>query len=1180
MSLFSHAMTFLQRRTSRAHVPEQPDSRRRRERALRAASSLDLERSKSELELESTEQDPADMNPCGTLQADVAVNSDLAPELVSVAPTLDVDVQERSAMPNDSQPKHFFAVAQRARAEAFTGGALQEHTHLSNPSPVSKLAMDQTHFNGQSWEATPGQQNMAQDVVGSVLTDLESVIAEEKNKDLAAEKRHAGAVRSETRHEQISWLSPKPASELASTVWASNSSERENLSGHPGTSHDIEQATSNTIEPTIVEKTCQDPTISKVLTETPIGEPVPSDISLPAPQGVSSPNLSAEPRVGHDWKTTSGREIGQDNVNVVPEEPEAAIVMGKCEDAEVEEVDADNFAGQATQSRTFSPAASLASKVASNHEPFGRLQDEAAPGHASVVRDDVQVKPTDAEPAIVEEHCEGPILQKVNVEMSTGEAVLIQASKAELLPVVELAVKPEHPSGHEWEATSGQRLMVQADAQAEPTEPESAIEGKQCEHVLAEKSRAEKVSGDAMREQAFLAATSLIPVPATKPEPSSSHEQQATASRLGMAQDDLQAEPTEIEPDTAKEQCDGEKTQGQQKQPSSDDTEGCLQEMPEVCQSVNRVGGNRDKRRERLLRAASSLGPCSSAEADFPSPCRTESDLEQANDKESAAICDDTLHRPEASMLQSVSGSQKDLTPGVQTSDPSQVNDWERPAFAAIEADPSRSHNREMLMLESTKVECGKPEGTLQSTAMIPMANASFPSTTSHVASIARLDNFQGATLADPLLLHEGLVPEQSQVQEHKVHAPASVTTESEDEDASEMTVDEAESDEDFAEQTRKCQHCVEESKQQQKDGLKKEVENGQEQQEMELGVDAQQTVGHAGDKQEELEEDKEVTLHVLDVQEEQLEPSIQRASHVVFTTTKSSQGNLRDGREHHRTVSPLSSSEIKADTNSRASEPVGRARCPQESEAHGAVCQPALPCQTALLEQQASQAGEMQQGIELQAAALLCRTLSGMEQEPCDIGGVVLGGKGPAEAASALKEGAHSRADIEINVASQANHAPAPISTTSAKHESDCNKLQRPTPKLMQVANAKRRLVGKQPLEEHPQKVRKQLESHPPLRSGSEIVRSSLGHFLQPSEQGCTVRVWGDGWGGRGDGYLATVTEADASSFTVIRQGGHWEETHVLREHCTFNPPPEWQVEHRHVDSSQSQAKRRRKST
>ena len=113
------------------------------------------------------------------------------------------------------------------------------------------------------------------------------------------------------------------------------------------------------------------------------------------------------------------------------------------------------------------------------------------------------------------------------------------------------------------------------------------------------------------------------------------------------------------------------------------------------------------------------------------------------------------------------------------------------------------------------------------------------------------------------------------------------------------------------------------------------------------------------------------------------------------------------------------------------------------------------------------------------------------------------------------------------------------------------------------------RRLVGKQ--------------RPSPYRLGSSVARAQIGHMLQPPELGFLVRVQGDGWGGkaawgsgsasfsfRGSwfpwhcvnllwhllaGYLATVTEADAETFTVIRRGdcyGSWDETHVLKTCCT----------------------------
>lgn len=65
----------------------------------------------------------------------------------------------------------------------------------------------------------------------------------------------------------------------------------------------------------------------------------------------------------------------------------------------------------------------------------------------------------------------------------------------------------------------------------------------------------------------------------------------------------------------------------------------------------------------------------------------------------------------------------------------------------------------------------------------------------------------------------------------------------------------------------------------------------------------------------------------------------------------------------------------------------------------------------------------------------------------------------------------------------------------------------------------------------------------------------SSMGHTLQPPQQGLRVAVVGDGWGDRDGGYEAVVTEADHYTFTVIATSGKhpWTENHVLKENCIF---------------------------
>jgi len=98
--------------------------------------------------------------------------------------------------------------------------------------------------------------------------------------------------------------------------------------------------------------------------------------------------------------------------------------------------------------------------------------------------------------------------------------------------------------------------------------------------------------------------------------------------------------------------------------------------------------------------------------------------------------------------------------------------------------------------------------------------------------------------------------------------------------------------------------------------------------------------------------------------------------------------------------------------------------------------------------------------------------------------------------------------------------------------------------PKLPRQS-ARRRIVGKQRV--------------PLSKNGSVLIRQSLGHTLRPPEAGFLVRVQGDGWGARSGGsasFLATITEADDDTYTVIRRGdchGSWDETHVLKRECSI---------------------------
>lgn len=78
----------------------------------------------------------------------------------------------------------------------------------------------------------------------------------------------------------------------------------------------------------------------------------------------------------------------------------------------------------------------------------------------------------------------------------------------------------------------------------------------------------------------------------------------------------------------------------------------------------------------------------------------------------------------------------------------------------------------------------------------------------------------------------------------------------------------------------------------------------------------------------------------------------------------------------------------------------------------------------------------------------------------------------------------------------------------------------------------------------------------------GGSIASQSPASVIAPrgaatdDDLGTKVRVKGDGWGGGRGTYNATVTEADEFTFTVLiekRNPERFEETHVLREHCTI---------------------------
>jgi len=75
--------------------------------------------------------------------------------------------------------------------------------------------------------------------------------------------------------------------------------------------------------------------------------------------------------------------------------------------------------------------------------------------------------------------------------------------------------------------------------------------------------------------------------------------------------------------------------------------------------------------------------------------------------------------------------------------------------------------------------------------------------------------------------------------------------------------------------------------------------------------------------------------------------------------------------------------------------------------------------------------------------------------------------------------------------------------------------------------------------------------------QSAKKRARRMESQGTEQNRIGFRVLVQGDGWGSGTGEYLATVTEADELTYTVIFQAATntWEETHVLRENCIIQP-------------------------
>ncbi|CAJ1385932.1 unnamed protein product [Effrenium voratum] len=172
---------------------------------------------------------------------------------------------------------------------------------------------------------------------------------------------------------------------------------------------------------------------------------------------------------------------------------------------------------------------------------------------------------------------------------------------------------------------------------------------------------------------------------------------------------------------------------------------------------------------------------------------------------------------------------------------------------------------------------------------------------------------------------------------------------------------------------------------------------------------------------------------------------------------------------------------------------------------------------------------------------------------------------------------------DRDIGMEQPANASEA--DTSEPKLDNLCQKvreaglpLAKAEVKASSSATPKRRLNGKTPPARPvatPARGRGR-PSRPSVSSAEKLKRPQKlkelgGHTLQPRQQGCRVRVAGDGWGGPGDSYEAIITEADSSTFTVVAVSGPstWKETHVLQDCCVILETPAGKVRTRNEGPS-----------
>jgi len=151
---------------------------------------------------------------------------------------------------------------------------------------------------------------------------------------------------------------------------------------------------------------------------------------------------------------------------------------------------------------------------------------------------------------------------------------------------------------------------------------------------------------------------------------------------------------------------------------------------------------------------------------------------------------------------------------------------------------------------------------------------------------------------------------------------------------------------------------------------------------------------------------------------------------------------------------------------------------------------------------------------------------------------------------------------DPPAPTAAQAAVQPAATVTSSGSSSTHRNTAARAA---ATAAPVRRRLIGKQPVAQRHACSRAANTGGgrgqppvppPPAATAAPTVARVTKRLAAASsiKVGSKVKVQGDGWGGGSGEYVASVTEADEMTLTLVfKKGAAWEETCVLREHCTL---------------------------